>query len=68
MNTFYHPKYICFLYTFYCLDCVYDPSMRIIMSAIAFLELPDIIVELHKMLPPIIKFPVPPKRSKLKIY
>jgi hypothetical protein len=40
----------------------YSCSERIILSGIAFLELPKIILELQKRLPPTLEIAYPPKR------
>ncbi|XP_054013011.1 uncharacterized protein LOC128894926 [Hylaeus anthracinus] len=40
---------------------VYDSNERIILSAIAFLTLPEAVVELHERLPPVIMPKFPPK-------
>ena len=45
----------------------YMCNEKIILSAIAFLELPKVILELHKRMPPVLKSEFPPKRKiKLK--
>lgn len=40
---------------------------RIILSGIVFLELPKVILELHKRLPPVIKLKYPIKRNESSI-